>query len=76
MLQIKSNEVESLRLVSKVAEQYLREGNIEINEYSSAVSKLSKAEHEFVSIKHEARLSYLALLEIVGQPISKNENLQ
>jgi len=74
ILKIKSKELESLRLASKLAEEYLLQGNIDLSEYTAAVSKLSKVEQELANLQYEAQLAYATLLEIVGQPIEKGRN--
>ena len=50
------------------------EGNIDLSEYTAAVSKLSKVEQELANLQYEAQLAYATLLEIVGQPIEKGRN--
>ena len=71
MLKIKSKELQSLRLAAKLAEEYLLQGDIELDEYTAAISKLAKAELEFSSLQHEAQSAYSNLQIIVGQPIEE-----
>jgi hypothetical protein len=66
LLKLKSNELETLRITAKLAEEYLKKGEVDIAEYSTAISKLSKAEVEFLNYQSEADLLHLQLKEIAG----------
>tara|TARA_B100000497_G_C7681981_1_gene412698 strand:+ start:322 stop:2289 length:1968 start_codon:yes stop_codon:yes gene_type:complete len=68
---IKAKEIESLKLTTNYAEQFMRKGDLDINEYTTALSILSRAEYELLNFHSEANLSFLLLQEIIGASPSK-----
>lgn len=68
---IKAKEIESLKLTTNYAEQFMRKGDLDINEYTTALSILSRAEYELLNYHSEANLSFLLLQEIIGASPSK-----
>ncbi len=71
LMEVKSEELEFHRVAVKLAEQYFREGALNVEEFSSTFRERSRAEAELEKAKVQARLSYLLLKELVGVEIRK-----
>jgi hypothetical protein len=66
LLRLKSHEVESLRLASVLAEEYLRNGELDLNAYTMTISRLARAKEEYLNHQTEANRANLKLQEIIG----------
>lgn len=69
LMEVKAEELEFHRVAVKLAEQYFREGAINVEEFSSTVRERSRAEADLAKSKIQARLSYLLLKQLVGVEI-------
>lgn len=71
VVEIKAKEADFHAITADLAEEYFRQGDMPLNEYTTAVSGRHRAEEALAQAKAEATLSFMVLREIVGTEIGK-----
>jgi outer membrane protein TolC len=69
ILEIRNNDLNFHILASETAERFFREGNMKLDEYTSAYNKRNEAEVRLEETKLDAQLLFLLLQEVVGSDL-------
>jgi outer membrane protein TolC len=71
VIAVKNDKVQSLGLAAQYAEQLLQNGQLDLVEYTTIVSRQSQTLEELENLRSEALLSYLILNDICGGNITE-----
>jgi outer membrane protein TolC len=72
LINVRSKDLDFHKIAAESAEKYFREGNMTLEEYTTAISLRNKAEASLEETKMASRLAYQLLKETVGRDIRAN----